>query len=162
MDGQPRGSFPTRAATRRLGIDLDMKPGTRVWRVGVVEPGREPWSAQGKLTIAKRDFPVERLTLPKTMVDLDPETERRAVAESKQLAALYRTITPERFWRGKFTKPVGTPAPGTGSARAGSSRSARLAPRRHRLLRRRAGRRWSRRTPGGLPSSPSSSFRVGW
>jgi len=30
------------------------------------------------------------------------------------LAILYRTITPERLWRGKFTKPVGTPAPGTG------------------------------------------------
>jgi murein DD-endopeptidase MepM/ murein hydrolase activator NlpD len=48
------------------------------------------------------------------MVDLDPETERRAVAESKQLAALYRTITPERFWRGKFTTPVAASGTGTG------------------------------------------------
>src|SRR6266446_2495720 len=79
-----------------------------------LEQGREPRSAQGKLWVARRDFPLQRLTLPPTMVDLNSETERRAVAESKQLAMLYRTITPERLWRGKFTKPVGTPADGTG------------------------------------------------
>jgi hypothetical protein len=115
VDGQPLRFFPYAGGHAAiLGIDLEMKPGVRVWRVGVVEQGREPWSAQGKLSVAKRSFPVERLTVPQTMVDLDPETERRAVAESKQLAALYRTITPERLWRGKFTKPVGTPVPGTG------------------------------------------------
>ena len=66
------------------------------------------------MKIARREFRVERLTLPSTMVDLDPETERRAVAESKQLATLYRTITPERLWRGKFTNPVGTTGTGSG------------------------------------------------
>jgi murein DD-endopeptidase MepM/ murein hydrolase activator NlpD len=115
VDGQPLRFFPYAGGHAAiLGIDLEMKPGVHVWRVGVVEQGREPWNAQGKLSVAKRSFPVERLTVPPTMVDLDPETERRAVAESKQLTTLYRTITPERLWRGKFTKPVGTPAPGTG------------------------------------------------
>src|SRR3989441_11909444 len=36
------------------------------------------------------------------------------ISESQVLATLYRTITPERLWRGKFTKPVGRPASGTG------------------------------------------------
>jgi murein DD-endopeptidase MepM/ murein hydrolase activator NlpD len=115
VDGKPLTFFPYAGGHAALfGIDLDMKPGTHAWRVGVVEPGREPRSAQGSVKIARRDFHVERLTLPNTMVDLDPETERRAVAESKQLAALYRTITPERFWRGKFTIPVGMAGTGTG------------------------------------------------
>lgn len=115
VDGRPLRFFPYAGSQAAiLGIDLEMKPGVHVWRVGVVEQGRDPWNAQGKLSVAKRSFPVERLTVPQTMVDLDPETERRAVAESTQLATLYRTITPERLWRGKFTKPVGTPAPGTG------------------------------------------------
>jgi len=115
VDGRPLTFFPYAGGhAALLGIDLEMKPGARAWRVGVVEQGREPRSAQGKLLVARRDFPLQRLTLPQTMVDLDSETERRAVAESKRLAILYRTITPERLWRGKFTKPVGTPAGGTG------------------------------------------------
>jgi len=115
VDGKPLTFFPYAGGHAALfGIDLEMKPGTHAWRVGVVEPGREPRSAQGSVKIVRRDFHVERLTVPNTMVDLDPETERRAVAEGKQLAALYRTITPERMWRGKFTAPVGTNGTGKG------------------------------------------------
>jgi hypothetical protein len=115
VDGKPMTFFPYGGGHAALfGIDLDMKPGTHAWRVGVVEPGREPRIAQGRVKIVRRDFHVERLTVPNTMVDLDPETERRAVAESKQMATLYRTITPERLWRGKFTNPLGTTAAGGG------------------------------------------------
>ena len=115
VDGKPLTFFPYAGGQAALfGIDLDTKPGSRIWRVGVVQPGREPRSAEGRLTIVRRDFRVERLTVPNTMVDLDPETERRAVTEGKQLATLYRTITPERLWRGKFTTPVGTTKAGTG------------------------------------------------
>jgi murein DD-endopeptidase MepM/ murein hydrolase activator NlpD len=115
VDGKPLTFFPYAGGSAALfGIDLDTKPGNHAWRVGVVEPGREPRSAQGIVKILRRDFHVERLTVPNTMVDLDPETERRAVAEGKQLATLYRTITPERIWRGKFTAPVGTTKAGKG------------------------------------------------
>ncbi len=117
VDGKPLTFFPYAGGQAALfGVDLETKPGTHTWRVGVVEPGREPRSARGSVKIVRRDFHVERLTLPNTMVDLDPETERRAVAEGKQLAALYRTITPERIWRGKsphsgsdYSAPRGTP-----------------------------------------------------
>jgi murein DD-endopeptidase MepM/ murein hydrolase activator NlpD len=115
VDGKPLTFFPYAGGYAALfGIDLDTKPGNHAWRVGVVGPGREPRSAQGIVRILRRDFHVERLTVPNTMVDLDPETERRAVAEGKQLATLYRTVTPERIWRGKFTAPVGTTKAGTG------------------------------------------------
>jgi murein DD-endopeptidase MepM/ murein hydrolase activator NlpD len=115
VDGKPLTFFQYAGGYAALfGIDLDTKPGNHVWRVGVVEPGRESRSAQGIVRVLRRDFHVERLTVPNTMVDLDPETERRAVAEGKQLATLYRTITPERIWRGKFTAPVGTTKAGTG------------------------------------------------
>jgi hypothetical protein len=115
VDGRPLTFFPYAGGHVALfGIDLDMKPGAHAWRVGVVETGREPRSSQGTVKVVRRDFHVERLTVPSTMVDLDPETERRAVAEGKQLATLYRTITPERMWRGRFTNPIGTTAPGKG------------------------------------------------
>jgi len=115
VDGKPLTFFPYAGGQAAIfGFDLETKPGTHSWRVGVIEPGREPRSAQGGVKIVRRDFHVERLTVPNTMVDLDSETERRAVAEGKQLATLYRTITPERMWRGKFTPPVGTTGTGKG------------------------------------------------
>jgi Peptidase family M23 len=115
VDGRPLRFFSYAGGQAALmGIDLETKPGTHLWKVGVVEPGREPRNAQGSVTIARRSFPQERLTLPKTMVDLDPETEKRAVEETRQLTTLYRTVTPDRLWRGKFAKPVGTQGPGTG------------------------------------------------
>lgn len=97
-----------------VGIDLEVKPGAHAWRLAIVEPGREPRSLSGRLAIQPRDFPVQRLTLPQAMVDLDPETERRAVAEGDRLRTLYGTITPERLWRGRFVRPVAGNEPGTG------------------------------------------------
>jgi len=115
VDGRPLTFFPYGGGHAALfGIDLDAKPGRYAWRVGVVEKGQEPQTAQGALRVQRREFSVERLSLPKGMVDLDPETERRANDESKRLATVYRLITPERLWRGKFTKPVGMVGEGTG------------------------------------------------
>jgi murein DD-endopeptidase MepM/ murein hydrolase activator NlpD len=48
------------------------------------------------------------------MVDLDPEAERRAANETLRLRALYDTVTPERLWRGAFTRPVASRKPGEG------------------------------------------------
>jgi murein DD-endopeptidase MepM/ murein hydrolase activator NlpD len=48
------------------------------------------------------------------MVNLDPATERRAALEREALVTLYRTITPERLWRGRFTRPVTATEPPTG------------------------------------------------
>ena len=89
-----------------VGLDLEAKPDPQAWRLAILEPGREPRHLSGRLTIRRRDFPVQRLTLPTAMVDLDPETERRAVSEGERLRTLYRTITAERLWRGRFVRPV--------------------------------------------------------
>ncbi len=97
-----------------IGLDLDVKPGAYPWRIAIVEPGRAPRPARGKVQVLRRAFPVERLQLPRAMVELDAETERRAVAEGQRLQAVYRAITPERLWRGRFTRPVAGSDPGTG------------------------------------------------
>ena len=97
-----------------VGIDLESKPGAEPWRLAILEPGREARTLTGKVTIRPREFSVQRLTLPTGMVDLDPLTERRAVSEGDRLRALYRTITPERLWRGGFVRPVAGQEPGTG------------------------------------------------
>ena len=96
------------------GIDLDAKPGRTGWRVGVVDGRGAARTGTGSIVIKSRKFPVQRLTLPKPMVDLDPEAERRATAEAARLRALYESVTPERLWRGRFTRPVGGDGTGEG------------------------------------------------
>jgi murein DD-endopeptidase MepM/ murein hydrolase activator NlpD len=115
IDGRPVVFFPYAGGHAALvGFDLQQKPGVKTWDVVVLAQGRDPIAAKGTVTLRPRAFPVQRLTLPSKMVDLDPETERRAESESERLQSLYRTITPERLWRGMFTRPVGGLDPGSG------------------------------------------------
>jgi hypothetical protein len=120
VGGRPLAFFPYGGGHAALvGFDIDTKPGARPWRVAVLEPGLEPRSLPGRVVVRSRYFAVQRLTVPSKMADLDPETEQRAIAEGERLQTLYRTITPERLWRGAFTRPVaGTePAEGFGARR---------------------------------------------
>lgn len=97
-----------------VGVDLETKAGAQPWRVAVLETGKPPRTARGSVKVLSRRFDVQRLTLPPGMVDLDPETERRAVDEGARLRTLYRTVSLERLWRGRFTRPVAGVEPGTG------------------------------------------------
>lgn len=89
-----------------VGIDIDAPAGQAEWEVALSDGAGFTQRGRRRFTIRARDFPVQRLTLPAPMVDLDPETERRALAESATLRALYETVTPERLWRGRFTPPL--------------------------------------------------------
>jgi len=97
-----------------VGFDLELRAGHEAWAVTVREPDRPLRHARGRVRVRGREFPVQRLTLPGGMVDLDPEAERRALAEAAVLQTLYRTITPERLWRGSFLRPIGGEEPGSG------------------------------------------------
>lgn len=115
VGGQSLNFFPYAGGWAALvGFDLDTKPGPQMWRVATLVSGEPAVSAQGRLRVRGRNFPVQRLTVPKRMVDLDPDTEQRAETESASLHTLYRTITPERLWRGRFTRPIAGDEPGTG------------------------------------------------
>jgi len=96
------------------GIDLEARPGKTPWRIGVVDAAGSGRQLRGSVTITARKFPVQRLTLPQHMVDLDPETTRRAESESARLKSLSETATPQRLWRGPFTRPVGGGGKGEG------------------------------------------------
>jgi murein DD-endopeptidase MepM/ murein hydrolase activator NlpD len=88
------------------GIDLESAPGKTVWRVSAIDGAGVRRDRSGSVVVRAGRFPVERLSLPKGMVDLDPATERRAEAEAARLRALYATWTPERLWQGRFAPPV--------------------------------------------------------
>jgi len=115
VDGRPLVFFPYAGGFAAVvGFDLEAKPGVKPWQLVALQRDLEPMTAKGKVSVLVRDFPVQRLTLPPGMVDLDPETKQRAVSEAERLQTLYRTITPDRLWRGAFTRPVGGTEPGTG------------------------------------------------
>jgi murein DD-endopeptidase MepM/ murein hydrolase activator NlpD len=113
--GQTLRFFPYAGGRAALvGVDLETKAGPHPWRLAVLEPGRDIRTMQGSLRVDARRFTVQRLTLPPAMVDLDPETERRAVEEADRLRTLYRMVTPERLWLGRFVRPVSGPGTGSG------------------------------------------------
>lgn len=115
LAGQSLTFFPYGDGYAALaGLDLEARPGMAAWRIGVVDAQGRPIKASGRFQIRARKFPVQRLTLPREMVELDALTLRRVEEESKRLRTLYATITPERLWRGRFTKPVGVTDAGEG------------------------------------------------
>ncbi|HEY7204541.1 MAG TPA: M23 family metallopeptidase [Methylomirabilota bacterium] len=115
LGGRPLAFFPLGTQYAALGgLDLETKPGNVAWSVGAVDGDGTARSAAGRITVKAGGFPVQRLTLPTPMVDLDPEAERRATNEAARLRALYDTVSPERLWRGPFIQPVSSRKPGSG------------------------------------------------
>jgi murein DD-endopeptidase MepM/ murein hydrolase activator NlpD len=58
------------------------------------------------LSVEAVAFPQERLQVPQRFVDLSAQDQARAAKETAQLAALYRSVTPERLWQGPFRLPL--------------------------------------------------------
>ena len=115
LGGRPLSFFPLGADQVAVaGVDLEAPAAAMSWEVSAADgAGARRWAA-GTLPVAAREFAVQRLTLSPRMVDLDPETERRALAEAARLRAVYATVTAERLWSGPFVRPVAGEGPGQG------------------------------------------------
>ncbi|MBI5026036.1 MAG: M23 family metallopeptidase, partial [Nitrospirae bacterium] len=57
------------------------------------------------IKIVSGSFETQKLSLPKKMVDLDPETLKRAEAELSRLIQLWPAVN-ERLWDGRFIMPL--------------------------------------------------------
>ena len=114
VDGHPVWLFPSGDGHAGVvGIDMDAPGVARSWKVTLKAAGIAS-SVEGELPIVPRTYTVQHLTVARTMVELDPATERRAVEESERLRLTYRAISGERLWRGPWLRPVAGDAPGTG------------------------------------------------
>jgi murein DD-endopeptidase MepM/ murein hydrolase activator NlpD len=56
------------------------------------------------VSVSDKAYPVQRLTLPKGMVELSPENEARADREQKRIAEIWPNHT-DRSWTGGFVNP---------------------------------------------------------
>ncbi|MEW6324929.1 MAG: M23 family metallopeptidase [Nitrospirota bacterium] len=85
-----------------VGLDLDEPVGTQTMTLWV---DGEP-AAELSVTVERQHFPVQTLTLPDEMVQLDEATLVRVNQEQKDALAVMAAHTPERWWAGEFVLPA--------------------------------------------------------
>ncbi|MEK6743995.1 MAG: M23 family metallopeptidase [Nitrospirota bacterium] len=90
-----------------VGIDLKTDPGT--YPLSLTVDGKPLTS---DVVIAKKKYPVQKLTLPEDMVVLSPENEARADREQRKMAAIW-PFDSLRVWQGSFMDPLPGKAMGT-------------------------------------------------
>jgi len=91
-----------------LGVDLDAVPG----KSEIVVSRKGGVREQLRITIAKRAFPEERLTLPPTMVTPPKELEERIAREQALAAEVYRTSAAAKLWERGFVRALDQKAAG--------------------------------------------------
>ena len=112
FSGRPLRFFPLASgAAAVVGIDLAASPGARPFAVIVTTGAGAPVRLEGRVKVRRRDFGIERLTLPRDKVELGPETLRRVRREAARLEAAMAKVTPEPLWQGAFVLPVSSAQP---------------------------------------------------
>ena len=99
------GSGEDGAYVGLLGIDMQDNPGTHELLVEM-RNGAGSRRLSYNVLVLKGTFPVQRLTLPKDMVDLDAPALARVKGEQEQVGSLLATVTPDRRWTTGFIEPV--------------------------------------------------------
>lgn len=82
-----------------IGIDLSVEPGSHP--VSITMNGSV---YSRSINVIKKEFDIQRLTLPKDMVELTPENEARVEREARKLRAIWPVET-ARSWEGNFINP---------------------------------------------------------
>ncbi len=90
-----------------VGIDLKTEPGT--YPLALTVDGK---ALTRDVVIARKKYPVQKLTLPEDMVVLSPENEARTDREQSRMAAIW-PFDSLRVWSGSFIDPLPGKALGT-------------------------------------------------
>lgn len=89
-----------------VGIDFEEPPGPRSFAIEVVDAFGRGAEVRGQVEVKGLEFPIQRLTVPRRMAELDQETLRRVERETATLLALWERSTAGRLWQGPFLFPV--------------------------------------------------------
>lgn len=106
--GQRIPFFSLSDSTRMVGLvgaDLASKVGRDALDVTIRFPDKTE-TRRFVVEVLDASFPVQNLTLPKTMVDLDAATLKRVRKEAKHLRALFAQTETPRAWTGDFIAPL--------------------------------------------------------
>ncbi|GKS65000.1 hypothetical protein YTPLAS72_23040 [Nitrospira sp.] len=88
-----------------LGIDLQDEPGIHELTVDVETEERDE-TVTYRVEVLKEDFHVERLTLPKSKVDLDKKSLARWKREQARVKKLLANESVAKLWERGFVEPV--------------------------------------------------------
>ncbi len=88
-----------------LGLDMQDEPGAYELAVEVKQ-GEQAKQLSFNVQVAKGNFRVEHLTLPKDKVDLDDKSAARWRAEAEQIKQALAENSRLKLWRSDFVEPV--------------------------------------------------------
>ncbi len=96
-----------------IGIDLDADEGDYPIEVSLRYVDGQVATRTDLVRVQSQRFPTTELTVAPQYVNLSPADQERAARESRQINAIYSTLTPEAYWLQPFQVPI----PGTTGGR---------------------------------------------
>jgi murein DD-endopeptidase MepM/ murein hydrolase activator NlpD len=91
------------------GVDLATLPGPHLLRVKVEDRDGRSSEQVFEVQVEAGGFEVQRLSLPRELVDLKGEALKRVLADNKRLMGIFRQVRPVRLWQQSFIRPVDGP-----------------------------------------------------
>ena len=88
------------------GIDLVVEPGKHRLVIEARVPNRDLRRRSIDLTVAPKEYPLERLTVEPKYVEPPPEVAERIARETASLKALWRRATPRILFDGVVKRPL--------------------------------------------------------
>ncbi|MBW2120898.1 MAG: M23 family metallopeptidase [Deltaproteobacteria bacterium] len=89
-----------------LGIDMREAPGPHELEIIALDENRNTLKSFFPLNVEQVTFGVQRLSLPRSKVDLSPETLKRVRREAERVKSVLKRFRDERLWWGVFVRPV--------------------------------------------------------
>ena len=96
----PRGWFTV------IGVDLDTQAGSYPAEVSFTYADGRERTVTDTIEVQGKTFPTTELTVAPGYVQLSPENQERAARESREIGAVYATLTPAAHWSESFEVPI--------------------------------------------------------
>jgi murein DD-endopeptidase MepM/ murein hydrolase activator NlpD len=88
-----------------MGVDLSMEPKTYQLALSVVFEGGERVGCSLPVQVQEGQFVVQKLTVEPKFVELSNKDLERSRREARRQRSIFRSVTPERLWKGEFQLP---------------------------------------------------------
>jgi len=92
-----------------LGVDLDTLPGMKTITLTAATKAHTPVTESITFTVCKKEFQIQRLTLPKGQVSLSKKSLARHYGEKKRVTSVICGTINEKLWDGGFALPCSAP-----------------------------------------------------
>lgn len=89
-----------------IGIDMNTEPNLYTLSLILEDEKGKKIKKNYKIKVRTAKFGLQRLTLPKEMVELDEETLKRVRAEQEKIGKVWSIFTEEYLWEGNFISPA--------------------------------------------------------